>query len=76
MARELSYPAAAFLGGSIAIGLSSIFIAIIDHKQATARGEKTARKTKLRPFDYVLLVGAATYAVFETVDILEEAASL
>lgn len=52
----------------MAIGLASIGIALIDHKRATARGERMAQPAKkfVSPIDYVFLVGAGTYALYQT----------
>lgn len=54
----------------MAVGLTSIGIALIDHKRAAARGERMHSPPKkfLSPFDYVLLVAAGTYALYQTAE--------
>lgn len=77
MARELSVAATLYVGFSMAVGLTSIGIAIVDHKRSTARGEKMAyQKSKpLRPLEYLILAGAAYYTLSQTLQIAEDVAS-
>lgn len=73
---EVTFPAGLFLGGAAAIGITSIGIAILDHKAASERGEAITQKTELRPFDYVVLAGAIFYFAYESVELLGEYGAL
>ena len=71
MARDIPVSTALYVGFATAVGLASIGIAIIDHKRATARGERMAypKGKKFSPFEYVILAGAACYTLIQTAEI-------
>ena len=77
MARDLSTPAAVYVGASVAIGFSSIIIAIVEHKRSTEKVGRVPKPTeKLRPVDLLLLGGAIFYTVYTSSEIWQDVKNL
>jgi hypothetical protein len=67
----LSTPAAVYVGAATVIGLSSVGIAIVDHKRATGRGERMAPATGRPSAVQALFMGlGATLALYQTWEVL------
>lgn len=69
---ELSTPAAIYIGGATAFGLASIVIAVVEHKRATARGERMAptKGQKASPMQLVFMGVGIFVTIYQTAEVV------
>lgn len=72
MSKELSTPAAIYIGGATAFGLASIAISVIEHKRSTARGERMAptKGQKASPMQLAFMGLGIFVTIYQTAEVI------